>query len=433
MSALMTPETLIKCALEHEGFETPSLNDCLYLHFKGWSKIENLEPFSELKALWLESNGLQKLEGLEALSKLRCLYIQQNLLTKIENIQSLVSLRILDISQNRLTKLENIGCLPCLETLNASKNALADAESIQELAQCSMLMTLDLSNNALDGEADEIVEAIASAPRLISFNLTGNPIMKAPQLRKKFIVRMPKLTYLDRPVFEPERFAAEAWGRGGREAEVNARAEYQKLQKEKAEQETRDFKEWKARKIIERTQKQALMQQQQGNNATPTLVQQGEESMTIDASSDSGGVVEEAEQPEVNVTKMAHKFWSAAATTEIVDLEGQAKGEVAAFRAPSYTSEAVDYEDMEKCVGNIKLSGASKPQPPSDASSSSSSSVPSTDGSVSLPPAVPVSTKQVTKTTNPETSTSFLMPPVPPSLTVAPISSESTTDFDQLD
>jgi len=32
----MTLEELKKCALEHGGYETPELNDILYLHYKGY-------------------------------------------------------------------------------------------------------------------------------------------------------------------------------------------------------------------------------------------------------------------------------------------------------------------------------------------------------------------------------------------------------------
>jgi len=54
----MTPEAVKDACLKHNGFETPSLNSSLYLHFKGFPRVENLEPYTEAKALWLESNGM---------------------------------------------------------------------------------------------------------------------------------------------------------------------------------------------------------------------------------------------------------------------------------------------------------------------------------------------------------------------------------------
>lgn len=38
-------------------YTTESLNDVMYLHFKGFTKIENLEPFTGVKCLYLENNG----------------------------------------------------------------------------------------------------------------------------------------------------------------------------------------------------------------------------------------------------------------------------------------------------------------------------------------------------------------------------------------
>jgi len=44
-------------------YSTPYLNDCLYLHYKGFDKVENLEEFTGLKVIYLEGNGLGKIEG----------------------------------------------------------------------------------------------------------------------------------------------------------------------------------------------------------------------------------------------------------------------------------------------------------------------------------------------------------------------------------
>lgn len=344
----MTPDVLLEVCREHGGYEIPALNDQLYLHFRGFARIENLDAFVNLKALWLESNGLQKLENLDALTKLRCLYVQQNLISRIENIRSLKSLIILDISQNRIAKLENIACLPCLETLNASKNTLSDAESISELAGCKSLVTADLSHNQLDG--DDILEAIAAAPALTSFKITGNPVMSTSQFRKKMICRMPRLVYVDRPVFEAERLAAEAWGQGGAEAELKARVDFKESKRLEAQEEQRQFREWKAAKIAER------INSQETNGASKTSMVAPP--VPVPESEGSSG-------REVNVSKLAHGFWASNATREAENSpRPNADGslDVASFRASSYTPEPCGHEELN---GGLPL-----PPPPQTSSHS---------------------------------------------------------------
>lgn len=56
-------------------YSTPELNDCLYLHYKGFKQIENLDEFTGLKVLYMEGNALTTIENLDKNTDLRCLYL----------------------------------------------------------------------------------------------------------------------------------------------------------------------------------------------------------------------------------------------------------------------------------------------------------------------------------------------------------------------
>ncbi len=59
---------------EYNGhYYYPKLNGCLYLHYKGFRKIENLDAFINVKVLYLENNCLNKIENLSHMKQLSCL------------------------------------------------------------------------------------------------------------------------------------------------------------------------------------------------------------------------------------------------------------------------------------------------------------------------------------------------------------------------
>uniref|UniRef100_A0A8C6LTC3 Dynein assembly factor 1, axonemal n=1 Tax=Nothobranchius furzeri TaxID=105023 RepID=A0A8C6LTC3_NOTFU len=148
---------------QHKLYYTPSLNDTLYLHSKGFSVIENLEEYTDLKCLWLHNH-----------------------IHKLENLEHLRDLHILNVSNNHIHIIENISGL-------------------------SDLSTLDIAHNKLE----------SAMPDLRVLNLMGNEVVKkTPNYRKAVIFRLKQLTFLDdRPVFPKERACAEAWARGGLEKE----------------------------------------------------------------------------------------------------------------------------------------------------------------------------------------------------------------------
>lgn len=62
---VMSKYTLKVICENEELYEFPDLNEKLYLQFKGFHKIENLDEYINIKAIWLNNNGIMKIEGLE--------------------------------------------------------------------------------------------------------------------------------------------------------------------------------------------------------------------------------------------------------------------------------------------------------------------------------------------------------------------------------
>lgn len=60
----MTVPYIKQICKEQKLYQTPELNDRIYLHFKGFTKIQNLDLYTGLRTLWLEGNGIAKIENL---------------------------------------------------------------------------------------------------------------------------------------------------------------------------------------------------------------------------------------------------------------------------------------------------------------------------------------------------------------------------------
>ncbi|KAI5641079.1 leucine-rich repeat domain-containing protein [Phthorimaea operculella] len=219
----MTKQFIRDHCRQHKLYCTPYLNDILYLHFKGFAKIENLEEYTGLKCIFLENNGIQKIEGLDTLSELKCLYLHYNVLRKIEGLSGCPKLDTLNLDHNFIPKIENLDQVPDLHTLSIAHNMLSSVGDLEQLVNAKNLSVLDLSYNRIEDPL--IVDILENMAILKVLVLTGNPVVRSiPAYRKTLTLRLKELLNLDnRPVFPRDRACAEAWQRGGVQEEIAER------------------------------------------------------------------------------------------------------------------------------------------------------------------------------------------------------------------
>ncbi|KAI9197149.1 uncharacterized protein BJ171DRAFT_522877 [Polychytrium aggregatum] len=228
----MAQRYLKQLCREQKLYQTPELNDRLYLHFKGFTKIESLEEYVGVRSLWLEGNGIGTIENLDTLTELRCLFLQQNCIEKIENVDHLSLLDTLNVSSNIIKQISGLEGLVSLKTLQIASNLLRTCEDIEGLLQCPSICILDLSQNKIDNP--DVIHIFEQMPNLTVLNFMGNPaIRKIENYRRNMVGKIKGLTYLDdRPVFDKERLATEAWMVGGLEAERQERVRQQQEERD---------------------------------------------------------------------------------------------------------------------------------------------------------------------------------------------------------
>ena len=235
----------ILCSDFKQYYRTHELNEILYLHYKSFKKIQNLDTFVNLKVLYLEGNAISKIEGLDKLVNLTSLYLHENCIEKIEGLDNLCHLANLNISDNLIKKIENLKGLTNLSNLLLKRNRIGikgieDLKGLLELGK--EIAVIDLSDNLIEDPkiVDEILTKFVD---LRVIYLKGNDVVrKIPNYRKTLISKIDTLKYIDdKPIFEDEKRFAMAFARGGYEEEKKERAKYREEIRLKEEQRIRDF------------------------------------------------------------------------------------------------------------------------------------------------------------------------------------------------
>ncbi|KAH9115826.1 hypothetical protein LEN26_010721 [Aphanomyces euteiches] len=280
----MDKKTLRKICKELDLYTTPGINDRLYLHYKGFRRIENLDEYTNVKVIWLEGNGFNKIEGLTELRQLRSLFLHENLLEKIEGLESQVLLDTLNLTQNHIAKIENLAHMKALTNLSMKGNYLRTAEDIAHVLEIPSLSVLDIQSNRIADVA--ILDILSQMPNLRVLYLQGNDVVKhIKQYRKSVIARCKNLRYLDdRPVFDDERRRVTAWYKaleetnGNMEAALQAeRDELSLIRKEKKDKDEANFRHFEEimrkgkaeRDRLESNQKEAEVNPYSGEKIIP--------------------------------------------------------------------------------------------------------------------------------------------------------------------
>ena len=285
----------------------PSLNDKLYLHYKGLTRIQCLDEYTGLRALWLEGNGLSKIEGLDCLKELRTLLLHENALDSIEGLDHLENLDSINLSKNYIRKVENIKNNQKLTNINLANNMLTDYDSVKDLLDVPGLQTIDVQGNKIN-DVKVIDDLFAQFEDLRVLYLQGNPVVKnIPYYRKTVISKCKALKYLDdRPVFEDERRRVNAWAAafetGGLEAANSAeRSEIENIRREKQEADARNmaaFEQMMREGLeIRRQREQAASQNNDPNSSLLTEVAEGAKTDTNPFSGEK--IVHVPENPEL--------------------------------------------------------------------------------------------------------------------------------------
>jgi dynein assembly factor 1 len=230
----MTPKELRKIVDSDRRmyYRTDELNDKLYIHYKGWRELKNLDTWTGLKSLYADCNAFSYISGLQNCTKLRSLFLQDNCIKHISGLENCPDMWTINLSGNFIERIEGLENLKGLNSLIISKNKIGfnGVADIEKLVDTN-IVSLDIQENRIE-DPDCLPEVFARMHALRVLYLKGNGCAKKiVNYRKSITVYCKDLRYLDdRPVFEDDRRAAEAFNRGGLEEQ---RAEQRRMKEEK--------------------------------------------------------------------------------------------------------------------------------------------------------------------------------------------------------
>lgn len=221
-------------------YRSEDLNDKLFIHYKGWKELCNLEGWTGLKALYGECNAFDRISGLDNCRQLRSLFLQENCIKKISGLENCTMLWNLNLNSNFIERIEGLSQCKNLNTLTIQKNRIGHGglDDLLHLVD-TPINTLDLQDNKI-WDCDVVPEVLMQMRDLRVLYLKGNPCSKKiPNYRKGITANCGNLRYLDdRPVFPEDRRAADAFNRGGLEEE---RAERKRIRQENTDKHDRNM------------------------------------------------------------------------------------------------------------------------------------------------------------------------------------------------
>lgn len=185
-------------------------------------EIRDQSGHTFLEKLYLDGNKIRRITGVSALKYLTTLSLNSNQISRIAGLETLPLVE-LSLNDNRIRFLENLEHLSLLQRLSVAQNQIMSLDGLQK---CSQLGTLDASDNAIAAVRE--VEHLMDLPLFSVLWLKGNPCASLDFCRRRVIVRLQRLTFLDDEDVTSEEKIKSINIHGGDESDVGHRKEMYK-------------------------------------------------------------------------------------------------------------------------------------------------------------------------------------------------------------